>query len=329
MAEDRAGAEPGIRLAIASLNQHCPNVSVMVFRPNPSESFCRWLEKYPQVRLSADPLPNAWDWNCKPQALLRVLDSGYEEAFWLDSDMLVARSPLPVLQVMNPLTVGIAEEIATAPSFPSDVKTRGWDLPVGNVFREHFSSALVRVTGCHRPLLNRWMELLSDPRYTGCQPDNNNLKPPHLDTDQELLTALLGASEFSHLGVYLFRNGEGLVHGGGALAHSLSARFRGLRRLKPYFYHAPGSKPWVTLPPKAGHVGRFWVLRRLLQEVSPYVAEAKRYEREIDVPCPWMHWRTPVGTILNLLSLGHPSLRGLPVTMVAALLKTFGIGLLR
>ncbi len=318
LAEDREGADPGIRIGIASLAKHCPQVPVFLFRPNASPDLRSWLAQFPQCEIVTQPLSGAWGWNCKPQALLQVLDREFEEVFWLDSDMLVSRSPVRLLDSLSRDTVGVAEEIATAPKYSSDLKTKGWGLPVGRVLTLHYSSALVRVTNQHRRLLERWLELLADPRYLECKPNEHGLRPPHLDTDQELLTALLGSEEFAHLPVFVFRNGTSLVHGGGALAHSLTARLRGLLRWKPFFIHAPGTKPWVILPPNAQHQEKFWELRRLLQEISPYVAEAKQYADTIDMPAPWLEWRTCKGRCLNAISLGHPSIRGLPITLAAS-----------
>jgi hypothetical protein len=55
-----------------------------------------------------------------------------------------------------------------------------------------------------------------------------------------------------------------------------------------------------------------------LQELSPYVYEARRYEGQLHADTNWMHARTLTGAFLRLSGLGHFALRGLPLTAVAA-----------
>src|SRR4051812_10572634 len=77
LAEDRAAEEIGLRLALVSLSQCCPAASVVVYRPNPSEDFRGWVGGFPNVTLIPHFPAGAFAWNCKPQALLPLLEQGW------------------------------------------------------------------------------------------------------------------------------------------------------------------------------------------------------------------------------------------------------------
>ena len=93
---------------------------------------------------------------------------------------------------------------------------------------------------------------------------------------------------------------------------------------KPVFLHAAAGKPWLWL---GG--GAYWSQsnffswhRRLLQELSPYVYEARQYRAELDTDSGWMYRRTGTGTILRLLGLGHFAMRGFPLAVAATVMST-------
>src|SRR5262249_22732661 len=96
LAEDRAAEEIGLRLAPVSLRQCCPGASVIVYRPNPTDDFRGWVRGLPNVTLIPQLPAGAFAWNCKPHALLPLLEEGWPEVVWLDSDILLARDCLPL-----------------------------------------------------------------------------------------------------------------------------------------------------------------------------------------------------------------------------------------
>ena len=77
----------------------------------------------------------------------------------------------------------------------------------------------------------------------------------------------------------------------------------------------------MMFDPAAQLTGRFWFYRRLLQEVSPYVALARGFRQDLAVPCPWMDCWSPTGLLVRGLGLGHFALRGLPLTTVATVIQ--------
>jgi hypothetical protein len=122
----------------------------------------------------------------------------------------------------------------------------------------------------------------------------------------------------------VLRSGVDIIHAGGALGYSLGERLEGIFRRKPAFLHASGGKPWFWLGddehPEWSRTDFFGWHRRLLQELSPYLAEARKYRYDLGMDAPWMARGTALGTGLRLFGLGHFALRGLPVTVVATLL---------
>ena len=89
-------------------------------------------------------------------------------------------------------------------------------------------------------------------------------------------------------------------------------------------------KPWLWLggEPYWSRQDFFSWHRRLLQELSPYVYEVRRYRHELGSDTAWMYRRSLAGTIFRLLGLGHFGMRGLPLTMAAGMMHVLK-GLLR
>lgn len=324
LAEDRHGAEIGLKLAILSLAEHCPGVPVALYRPAPVPSLVEWLKRQPQVRLIAEPLPGASEWNCKPHALLPLLADADTEAVWIDSDLMVTRDPRPLFAAVSDATLVVAQEASTQAHQGTEMRTRGWELPVGRAFPRTFNSCVIRTTRHHRRLLERWRELLDDPRYVAASriPVAERLQQaPHLWCDQDVLNALIGAAEFTDLPVRPLTHGRDLLHTGGALGFTVGERLRGLFQPVPTFLHAIAGKPWVLLEPCKRQPGRFAAFRRLQQELSPFVAHARRYREQTDEPMDWLDQRTGPGTLLRALGLGHWALRGLPVSVAVTLAR--------
>jgi hypothetical protein len=112
-----------------------------------------------------------------------------------------------------------------------------------------------------------------------------------------------------------------IIHTGGALGYSWKERLTGLFRPKPTFLHATAGKPWLWLggAPYWSQRDFFSWQRRLLQELSPYLFESRRYRDRLEEDTSWMDKRTGTGLVLRVLGFGHYALRGLPVTMAASM----------
>jgi hypothetical protein len=319
LAEDREIDEVGLRLALVTLRLHQPDDPVYVFRPKPSEAFTVWLKDFPQVTLIPSRPPGGESWNCKPQALLHVLDLGFSEVIWLDADIALSKRCDELFDGLAPEVIVVVEEqVGSRSPAPQDF-TSAWNLPVARAFPTCMNSCVVRVTENHRPLLKRWIEFFREPDYIAAKKLSN--RPIHLHGDQSLLNALLASAEFADIPVRYLRRGLDVIHCGGAIAYTPSERLAGLFRCPPFF-HGQGAKPWVMFRPDANYHGRFWIMRRLLQEVSPYFALARKHRRELGLPTPWLDRPSPAGIALRMLGCGHYALRGLPLALMAKLARS-------
>jgi hypothetical protein len=141
-----------------------------------------------------------------------------------------------------------------------------------------------------------------------------------MNSDQDVLMALLGSQEFADIPLRIFGTGTEILHLGGQLGYSAIERLRGLSKPVPTFLHAIAGKPWLWFSGEPHWSKRdfFCWHRRLLQELSPYLYEARQYRRQLGSDPAWMYPRTVTGTILRVLGFGHFGLRGLPLTMAAA-----------
>ncbi len=325
LAEDRHGAEIGLRFEILSVRDHCPGAKVYLYRPDATPEFREWLRGFPFVEHLPHAPPGASSWNCKPQALLPLLER-HESVIWLDSDILLAGDPRPLFAGLAADELVLVEEQKSSKNQGTAVRTRGWGLPVGREWPITLNTCVLRVTRAHRPLLHRWRELLERPEYAAWQGQVLSSRPLHGMSDQDVLNAVLGSAEFADARIRLLRAGRDVIHAGGALAYSLGERLGGLLRPIPPILHGQGIKPWVILNRSPEFQGWFWFYRRLMQEVSPYVAETRKYRAEVGEDCGWMDWKTPLGVLGRLAGFGHHALRGLPLTAVATVMDALGRG---
>ncbi len=161
IAEDRASCEPAVRLLILSLNAHSSSVNVTVFFPPATPAFISWLAQYPQVKLDSGCMTEGCGWNVKPKATLYLLDAGFDEVIWIDSDILVTGDIRLTFTGLNVETLVVTEHTLAEERDDRDARrARLWKLPVGRTFPTAFSSGVVRATQQHRRLMERWWELL-------------------------------------------------------------------------------------------------------------------------------------------------------------------------
>ena len=324
LSEDRADCETGLRLAILSLCKHCPDTPVYVYRPTLNERFAPWVQRFRQVILIPHAPAGASAWNCKPHALMPLLAEGHREVVWLDSDIVVTRDCRRLFTTLDDRVLAIAQEPSSLPHQGTEERTKGWNLEIGRSLPFTLNSSVLRVTKHHLPVLQRWLEYLGDTRYLASQTIALEERALHMMSDQDVLNALLGSPQFAGTPLRIFATGSEIIHAGGGLGYSCLERLRGVVKSKPVFLHAAAGKPWLWL---GG--GAYWSQsnffswhRRLLQELSPYVYEARQYRAELDTDSGWMYRRTGTGTILRLLGLGHFAMRGFPLAVAATVVST-------
>src|SRR5580704_15302092 len=105
VAEDRPACEPALKILLLSLTTHCPALEVNLFYPTAGDQFRMWMKKCPQVVLQEERLKSDSGWNVKPQAVMCLLNQGFDEVIWIDSDILVNRSLADALSELDSETM--------------------------------------------------------------------------------------------------------------------------------------------------------------------------------------------------------------------------------
>ena len=109
IAEDRPSERVAVKLLIASLLAHCPDVQIDLSYPPMDDAFAGWLQGKPQIQLRRSA--NAGhSWNIKPYLLLALLDEGHDEVWWLDSDVLVTADFRPLARGVSADALVVCEE---------------------------------------------------------------------------------------------------------------------------------------------------------------------------------------------------------------------------
>lgn len=325
IAEDRASMEPGLRLLIHSLSIHSPTFRSLVFYPVASEEFKTWLAGYPNCRLRLDPIKGKFSkYNVKPDALLQLLDEGFEDIVWLDTDLIVSGDIRPFFNGLSPSTVVIAEEaLVESHSDGEALRTTMWGMDVGRVLPFALNTAVLRMTTQHRALLLRWKDLLGSPEYQAAQlkpanPQAEDPRPIHMLGDQDVLTALLASKEFSNLPLRFLERGTDIVQFFGPYGYTVPERMYHLRRGFAPLVHSMGQKPWWPQPQAFGKWEKFCAF---YGRFSPYAAVARQHAHAL-VSSGWLQPTRRVDRLMNFLSFDHPALAGFPVAMFADLVRS-------
>jgi hypothetical protein len=182
------------------------------------------------------------------------------------------------------------------------------------------NACVVRATRLHRRLLERWLQLLQEPRYREAQSIPFASRPAHLLHDGWVLSALLESTEFRDVPIGCLRAGRDIAQCAGSSGYSPHHRFLALFRGLPELIHGLGRKPWEPAP-KGDAIRRY--LFDLATDVSPYVLAARPVARRLDIHPPWVEAHTRVGAMLRRLTGGHPGMAGMPLAIPHEFFKIF------
>src|SRR5262249_30592598 len=138
----------------------------------------------------------------------------------------------------------VTEEARSAAYEDGGLRARGWGFKVTRDFRFTLNSGVLRASQSHRPLLEKWKDLLGTPEYVAAQSLDWRVCPPHLLGDQDVLTALLCGSEFGDVPVRVLRRGPDVVQYYGLACYTLRERLGNILDGGPTFIHSQGFKPW-------------------------------------------------------------------------------------
>jgi len=308
--EDRAMGMDSLILMGESLCGVDKAVSLHLTVPDAPANVREWAASRPEVELSTEKLPELSGWNIKPSLLLQELDAGWEAPLWLDSDMIVSQPISKVVQRYSSTALLLAEEWTDAPPLAI---AEGWGLkskrPISVV-----NNCFVRVTQAHRPMLERWLEMLHDERYRAAQALPYDQRPKHFLHDGWPLIALLESEEFADVEYdFIRRNGE-IAQCAGSSGYRPTHRIMDVFRGLPALIHGLGRKPWE---PTTGS-GAQKMLLDLATDVSPYVLASRRVAMKLGMKPEWTEARTLPGKMLRGVTGGHPGLAGLPMAILHA-----------
>ncbi len=327
--EDRPNNLIGLKLAVLSVMRHSPELSVLISCPYPPESLCQWVESFGQVQLASFPELGKLGWNIKPVLLLHLLEAGASEIIWLDSDIIVNGGILSTLICCNPDRLVATEETYWGQKNGGTLRTVAWGLTPGRELPSTINTGLVRVTRHHIPLIKAWKLLCSHPSFVHVQGLPWYERPLHMVGDQDLLTALVGSTEFSDLDILLLKRGMDIAQCFGPAGFTPIERIKRLSVGLPPLIHAMGPKPWnKPLPSPAIRDPEKPLLKSLRDyysylslEVSPYVPMARQYREELEDETHWMELTSPLGKLMATV-MGHdPILQGLPLSVFDALAR--------
>lgn len=310
--ENRPECEDGVRVLVASLKRAMPDARLRLYHNPASADFGDWIGQFSHIEWRPATLPASAGWNVKPHVLTEALDDGYQQALWLDADLLVARNFLPFLEAA-PADALVATEEASWGSWDDSnfLRTRGWGLEPGRQLPFTVNSCLLRVTQAHRGLIAAWQELLSSPQYIAAQAADWSTRPPHMIGDQDVLTALLGSSAFNHIELRFLRRGSHILQLFGPLGFTLRERLQMALGGLPLIIHAQGTKPWKVeraTPGQRWYAGLF----DIYQDTSAYIMFAEKYLQP-GLHFAWLTPRSRAGSLLRKSGFGSIALAGAPI----------------
>jgi len=287
---------------------------INLFYPPANDEFLAWIKKFPQLHLQTDSLTTGYMWNVKPQAIMHLLDQGFEEVIWIDSDVIVNRNIHRIFALLNSsIFVATEDALGDDRDDRNALRARSWGFPVGRVLRFGLNTGVLRVTKDHYQLMERWWNLLQSDIYQDFQKRAWRQRPVHMLGDQDVLTALLTSKEFSQIPLHILRRGKDILQFNGVFGYTVAERIKNLLACCPTFIHSFGGKPWSDPWHAKSAKGLREYIKMVYLDVSPYTLSAIRFRDEMGCDTGWMgpHFRFSV--ILRALGMRRKELVGLPI----------------
>jgi len=322
IAEDRKSCEPALKLLLASLHKYCRGSSIDVFYPPADINFCSWAGQFAQIRLHTKPLAGAYGWNVKPQAILYLLDRGYDEIVWIDSDVILMGNIFHLFSDVDINTIVATEEALWGrPKDPSGLRARLWGFRVGRILPFTLNTAVTRFTKSHYLFLRRWQEILESKEYQDAQQVVWYNRPVHMMGDQDVFTALLSSDEFSQTPIKILRRGRDIIQYFGLYGYTSLERFINLLCSRPSLIHSQGEKPWIANWESGHSHGLRKYVERLYLDLSPYTLCARPFRTNLGDGTAWMRAHSATSAILRAVGLWYPPLVGLPLALLIDVMR--------
>ena len=242
---------------------------------------------------------------------MQLLDAGFDEVIWIDSDMLVTRDIRPLFHALDEAVFVATEHTCSPDRYDHDgagLRAQLWQLPVGRILPTPLNSGVLRATRRHYRLMERWWELLQSDEYQTCQRNREWLKRPiHMQGDQDVLTALLSSTEFAHIPLRALRRGKDIVQFDGVWGYTTAERTRNLLGDGPTFIHSMGCKPWVAPWKSERRNDLREYLKMVYLDVSPYTLSSAKFRPDLGCDTNWMSRTLQVQCNPSIASDAAPS----------------------
>lgn len=298
-------------------------MAVNLCYPPAEDGFRNWIKKCPQVHLRTDH-SGGQGWNVKPYAIMRLIDEGFDEVIWIDSDVIVRRDITQIFgQLHDDIFVATEDALGDDRDDRNALRARLWGFSVGRVLPFGLNSGVLRVTKNHYRLMARWRELLESNAYQDVQKRRWRERPVHMLGDQDVLTALLTSKEFAEIPIHILRKGKQILQFNGIYGYTVAERIGNLLGDNPAFIHSFAGKPWS----EQWGVERSDGLRKYIREyikkvyldLSPYTLSVTQFKAELGCETKWMGPHYVLSRFLRALGAGYPELVGLPIAALADL----------
>jgi hypothetical protein len=322
IAEDRKGFDTSIQLLLMSLRRYHRELEVHLIYPLASNTFMSWIKTDAKVTLHLNRFATAHEFDVKPEALLYLLNKGYNDILWIDSDVIVTSAITPLIDRLADDTIVITEEALWAPHGDEDgLRARLWGFEVGRTFPVTLNTAVVRVTRAHQALIETWKVLLQSQQYREAHNLDWRLRPTHMVSDQDVLTALLASKRYSGIPVKTLRRGNDIIQYFGPQGYTIRERISNLIAGAPMFIHSQGPKPWTTSWAKTQRRNIKDYFYDVYLDLSPYTLAAQKFHGELTECKSWMQAHFRLALALRALGLWHPPLVGFPLAVMADLFR--------
>lgn len=322
LAEDRKACEPSLKLLLLSLKLYCPELTVNLRYPAAENGFLSWVKGCPRVHLQTSPLISAHGWNVKPSAILSLIDEGFDEVIWIDSDVIVTGNVTRIFsQLSNDIFAATEDALGDERDDRNALRARLWGFPVGRILPFGLNSGVLRVTRSHYDLMKRWCELLQSSPYQEFQKRPWRQRPVHMLGDQDVLTALLTSEEFSRIPLHILRRGKQILQFNGVYGYTVAERIGNLMGQCPAFVHSFGGKPWSEEWRPEPSNGLREYIKRVYLDLSPYTFSATKFKSELACDTEWMEPHYLLSRFLRAAGVGSRELVGLPIAAVMDLAR--------
>jgi hypothetical protein len=322
--EDRQDCLVGVKLAILSIKKYHPDLPILVSTPSATDSFRSWVVRCPGVSELSYADDELAGFNVKPGILMRALDGGYQNAIWIDSDVIVCGDILPSIFNQADDVLVAAEETYFGQNQGGTIRTEAWGLSVGRALPSTINTGVLRITPKHRVLLEAWNTMLHHPLYARLQLMPWDERPLHMIGDQEVLTGLLGSVAFANIPIKFLKRGSEIAQCMGPAGFTPTERIKSFLSETPALIHSMGTKPWLRgnapeISLNLQSLRRFYEF--LHAELGPYSTVAREYRHLLGEDSDWMELSSGTAKILSTVFRNNISLKELPLSIFDSLVR--------